>query len=81
MLYIRNEWHAICSDVPSNNNNTPVLPADTGEAVITWRRKIACVQVFCTKCGKEEKGSLEKLHFTTLHNVFGLFRWEIEVTG
>lgn len=39
VLYIKNEWHAICSDVPSNNNNTPALPADTGEAVITRRRK------------------------------------------
>lgn len=48
--------------LPSNKNNTPASPADTGEAVITGRRKKHVSRCFSLKNGT-------KLHFMTLHNV------------
>lgn len=39
--------------LPSNkNNNSPALPADTGEAVITGRRKSMCAGVSHKKMEK-----------------------------
>lgn len=55
--------------LPSKKNNTLTLPADTGEGSITRRRKNMCAGVSYKKKKMEEKLSLEKLHFRTLHSV------------
>lgn len=50
----------------STKNNSPALPADTGEAATTGRRKSMCTGV---QKPMEEKRSLEKLNCMKLYNV------------
>lgn len=74
--------------LPSTKNNSPALPADTGEAATTGRRKKHVCRCSSQK-PIEEKRSLEKLNCMTLNVSATLerklyrepsFRWIIENT-